>query len=262
MNQTEFQQNIDEKMKMYPESSPEIEFLSYFYEIVERNYLMFERIYGYINTINCREVILYQITTNDAGQKIIFPPSDDINKVKKVKESLEQKLFSLLHAILPAYDRNRHFLNMMENMNANTLIDRKLMEKFGEESKKVVQFSDCFEELFGNFPMESYKAHLNSIQFLATKLDFGDVTLVEAKRELNEILKTFDGICAEMKKILSSAAKLGFTKLQEATKKFHCYALKELTSTMKYEPKNTKDIKDLFKKICPDKNFCFATGSF
>lgn len=258
MNQTEFEQNIDETMKMYPERSPEIEFLSYFYDIVERNYLMFERIYGYINTMNCREVILYQITTNDGKKKIIFPDSDVINKVKKVKESLEQRLFSLLDSILPAYDRNRHFLNMMENMNTNTLIDRKLMDKFGEESRKVVQFSDSFVELFSNFQMESYKTHLNNIQFLATKLDFHDVTLVEAKRELNEILKRFDEICVEMKKILSSASRLGFTKLQEATKKFHGYAVKELISTMKYEPRTTKDIKDRFKKICPDKHFCFA----
>lgn len=242
MNHAQFNQNIDEKTQLYREGSIEIEFLSFLYDIIDRNYLMFQQIYGYINTINSREVVLYQITTNEGDNSIVFPDSDLINNLKKVKESLEQKLLSLLDSILPAYDINRHFLNMMENMDANTLIDRKLISKFGEECKTVVEFSDDFDELFRNFPMENYKTHLNKIQLLATNLEDGDVTFAQVKKELNKILASFDGISATMKKILNSASKLGFTKLQEATKKFHGYAMKELKSTIKYEPRTRNRI--------------------
>lgn len=255
MDHDEFHQNILKKIEMYCRNSIETEFLGFLYDIIDRNYLIFERIYGYINTINSRKVNLYQITTNDAGNKIIFPDSDVINKVKKVKESFESKLFSLLDSILPAYDRNRHFLNMMENMDVNTMIDPKLIDKFGEESKKVIQISDDFEEMFQNFQMENYEKLLNNIRFLATNLEHGHITSVEAKMELYEILTEFDGICAEMKKILTSASKLGFTKLQEATKKFHGYAMKELKSTMKYEPMTKNYIKDLFKLSLSRKSF-------
>lgn len=256
MDHEEFEQLIGEKIKLYHENSFEIEFLRFLlYDIMDRNYLMFERIYGYIDAINSHEVILYRITTNDGGNKVMFPDLHVITKLEKVRESLEQKLFSLLDSILPAYDRNRHFLNMIENMSVNTLIDRKRIDKFGEESRKVIQFSDGFEALFRNFQMEDYQTHLNNIQSLTIELELGDITPADAKKELNKILTTFDGIWAEMKKVLSSASKLEFTKLQEATKKFHCYAMKELKSTMKYEPRTTRGIKDLFKFVLLRKTF-------
>lgn len=242
MDHDEFHQNIDNKLKLYDENTVEIEFLSFLYDIIDCNYKMFERIYGYIKTINNRDVTLYQIPTIQGGIKHFFPNTIAINKVQKVKTSFEQKLYVLLDSIMPAYDRNRYFLNILENMSTNTLIDRKLISKFGEQSKIVVQFAHDFEDLFQNFQIADYRKYLNDIQSLATQLDRGEIIFKEAKKSLDNILRRFDEIRNEMKKTLGAATKLGFTKLQDATKKFHCYATKDLNSTILYKSRSSRGL--------------------
>lgn len=222
MIEKDFKANIQQKSELYQESSTERKFIRAIADVIQSNYGMYEKLYRYMNGLVSFDTELSQVrrkTSEDGSSDCIFPDPETFDKLVKDKDSFKKKLILLLNWLEPSYKMNEHLLQMMNSMDADTIIDSNFYNGMVDESIKVKEINDSFEKVFKSFPMKSYRRNLNLIRKATGYIE--DKILVKRVPKVNNICPNMGKTVTKMKETLETAMTIEFEELYEATKKLH-----------------------------------------
>lgn len=229
MIEKDFKANVQKKSELYQESTTERKFICAIADVIQSNYGMYEKLYGYMNRLVSYETELSQVQKKGSevgSSDCIFPEPKTFDKLVKDKESFKQKLILLLSWLEPSYKMNEQLLQMMNIMDADTKIDAKLYNDMVDESIKVGEINGSFEKVFQNFPMENYKKNLDLIRKATSYIE--DQILVKSVPKVKQMCPNIGKTVTKMKKTLKTALSIEFKELYAATKKLHGIVIEAL----------------------------------
>lgn len=215
LNLKQFKKNVSETSKQYQPDSAEFQCLIALYDVVKKNYEMFNPMFHYLAGLNSSDSVLCQ-----SDGEPPFPEKEIIDKLQKKKVFFENRLNDILIALKPSYDYIIQLVAALDSFDGHIKIEPQQLNDINSMAMMVNRNYKHFNDVFKNFSMKTYKKHVCEIRRIivieSEKVD----GIRTATKQLNKELAELDNIYPNITEALNLSRDINFKSLEKAMTRF------------------------------------------